>query len=163
KRDIGAPPDQFDDRPELAIVDADVEREAILSQQLHAIDKVGPQAEGRISLALEDAAYPLDARVDPHQRVQVGARTGAVLHRRPGDDPLQAWVLPRAVSHPLRFEQAIGRLDIDLDIDPGGDIDAGRVRAIFIQGVAPIQQLIAVDPADAKVLWVPEMNMGVDD
>src|SRR3954466_15036410 len=73
---------------QLSVVDADVERQAILGQQLHATQEIGPQAEIGLRLTLEQAAHAFDQRASCNQRVEEAARSLAMLHRRMRDDRL---------------------------------------------------------------------------
>ena len=125
---------------QVAVVDADVEREAVVGQQLHAAHEAGLEAELQVRLELDDAPDALDDAAWPSpQRVEECARLVAVLQRRPGDDALDARVLRRPRLDPLRLQQRVGRLDLDLEVDHRLDRQALGVRAVLGQPVGLVR------------------------
>ena len=123
-------PHELENAPELSMVDAKVAGEPELRQQLRSPHEARSRRERVVILTLDHAAYPLDPRIDCDERLEVGAALLAVFERRPGDDAQNPPVLVPAFDGPPSFQQAIGRLDLDLQVHHRRDIDSGRGLAV---------------------------------
>ena len=91
---IRAETHQFNDIRQLPVFDTEVKRQFKLRQQAHSRDKIGVQAEIRLSFVLEVAPDSFDERRDGHQGCQVLTDGDPALDRRRSDDRLQTWLLP---------------------------------------------------------------------
>ena len=167
KAGVWAAPHQLDRARHLGVIDTDVKREAVLSQHLDAAHETWLQAELRVRLRLDEAADALDQclprRVQRHQHVEEGAHLLAVLNRRRGDDPLKTRVLSGALDDPLHLQQLVLRREVDFHVDHRLDVEPGGMLPIFRNDEAPVQARVAVEPGDAEMLGVPEMDVRVDD
>jgi hypothetical protein len=126
------------------MIDADIERQAVLCQHLNAMNERRTHAVRRVRLALQDAPHPLDQRTDLNQCIEEGTRTGAIIERRPCHDTLKARLVRRYLHDMPRLPQRICRGDIHLDIHHCRDVQPCRVFTKHVQIVHPIEQVIAI-------------------
>src|SRR3954453_21423425 len=127
--DVWAGTYQGDGVLQVLVEDAEIEREAVLRQDLDTANEVRTDAEIEVWLALVEAADTLDARIDGDHRVQERAGTVAVFKRRPRHDPQDRRTVFWLVGDPLRFEQGVGRGHLDLEVDDPFDVETSRVLA----------------------------------
>ena len=96
--------------------DADVEGEIVLRQQFEPFDEVGPQAEFRIGLGLDQ---PPDGAQDPVPRSCSSSASIALplLERQRRDHAGEARIGTRQLRHPCRLVKMLRIIDVDLDED----------------------------------------------
>src|ERR1035437_5792090 len=123
--------DQLDRVGEMAIVDIDVEREPVFRQQFDAPYEAWLQAEGGVGLVLDDTPDSLDERAKRLELREKCAGLVAIFQGRPGNNRLQAWLLARSFYGPVCFHERVGRCDLDLYVDHGGDLDTCCVLSIL--------------------------------
>ena len=139
-----------------------VETQPVIRQGPDPCDKPGLQAEGGIRFELIDTAYPHNL-VDTCKLFEMAAHRVALLERgktdKRGNSRIRFGLLQypsglveRAVGMGVAFEKH-HRLDVDRPA--GGPVIGGQM--------GPVELLDASQPGIFERLWVPDMQMAVDD
>src|SRR6266568_2241179 len=129
---------QFNDIRQLPVFDTEIKRQFKLRQQAHSRDKIGPQAEIRLSFVLQVAPDSFNERRDGYQGSQVLADGLAALDRCRSNDRLQTWLLSGKIHDMACLTQRLLRLNPHLDIDHPYDGETLRLLAVVLQAIGPI-------------------------
>ena len=159
--DIGALRDHFDGVGHLWVMDANVEVQSILGQQLHAAQEIRAQAKVDIWFKLNDAADALDTRIGG-QLLQ--RRTGglAQFQRRPRDDSLQPAVPLRQAIDPIGFFLELGEGHLCLQEDHFLYYDGSAGAVIVFQQVGLVEQGNVIQPGIAQTLRIPNVEVRIN-
>ena len=94
-------------------------------------------------------------------RVSVAAAPSS--RGRPGDDALDAWLLAGDLGDPGGFFDALLEGGLALQEDHALDRKARRRLPIVFDQVRAVQKRDIGEPGVAQLLWVPDVQVGVDD